>query len=44
MAVKKTEMDQIISEVKKVVSNWRDIAVVIDIARKEVEIISLAFQ
>lgn len=44
MAVKKTEMDQIITEVKKVVSNWRDIAAAIDIPRNEVEIMAVAFQ
>lgn len=42
--LKNTEMDQIITEVKKVVSNWRDIAAAIDIPRNEVEIMALAFQ
>lgn len=42
--LKNAEMDQIISEVKKVVSNWRDIAAAIDIPRNEVEIMAVAFQ
>ncbi|MCU0385833.1 MAG: HipA domain-containing protein [Flavihumibacter sp.] len=42
--LKNAEMDQIISEVKKVVCNWRDVAAAIDIPRNEVEIMALAFQ
>lgn len=37
-------MDQIITDVKKVVSNWRDVAAAIDIPRNEIEIMAAAFQ
>jgi serine/threonine-protein kinase HipA len=42
--LKNTEMDQIIADVKKVVSNWRDVAAAIDIPRNEIEIMAAAFQ
>ncbi len=42
--LKNEEMNQIISEVKKVVADWRDVAAAIQIPRKEIEIMSAAFK
>lgn len=42
--LKNEEMDQIITEVQKVVADWRDVAAAIQIPRKEIEIMSAAFQ
>ena len=41
--LKNEEMDQIISEIQKVVADWRDVAAAIQIPRKEIEIMSAAF-